>query len=328
MRNKVLKLLSVMLVFVIFSTFLTVGVGAASAGELELNVKFYNEEYIPGEKVTAYIYLTGAADEAALDAEGNYIGTYIGGLSTQISFDSSLEFVSGEFNSDFAINDTDKVVFSNTTYGNKNIVNILLNKDTPVTVRELYTTSKARQITDNTKIELAELTFSVPELNEGSVGLKFEEVSLNDGSLPYKTDIIDEETEPYTLDIQTERAETTIKNRKAVIRQEEPYYENDAIYSEPIVVVTNDNGGVLLAKLYNKNTGMQVAPVIIKQLKKGMNCFLYEYDDVKGTFGENSIVFEYDGANSIGDLEVQYYIWDSMLTMRSLTESVTANVEY
>ena len=314
MKNKVLKLLSVMLVFVIFTGMLTVGTFATSAGEFELKVRFSHDEYIPGETVTARIYLTGAADEAE---------KYIAGFSTQISFDSSLEFVKGEFSNYFTLGNNDKAYIDKTTYNDKNIVNILLVTETPVTVDTLREGSA--DVDDDDEIMLAKLTFSVPDPKEGTVGLKFEEVSLDDGSLPYMTDIYNEETDEYTLTIQSAKAETSIINRKAIIRYEEAYYDSDSnpdvVFSEPDVYVSDTNGGVLLAKLYDKNTGITVAPIVVKQLTSGINSFVYDDGDTDEEY--DSIKFEVNSDVNYKDLAVQYYIWDSMLTMKCLTETVT-----
>lgn len=314
MKNKVLKLLSVMLVFVIFTGMLTVGTFATSAGEFELKVRFSHDEYIPGETVTARIYLTGAADEAE---------KYIAGFSTQISFDSSLEFVKGEFSNYFTLGNNDKAYIDKTTYNGKNIVNILLVTETPVTVDTLREGSA--DVDDDDEIMLAKLTFSVPDPKEGTVGLKFEEVSLDDGSLPYMTDIYNEETDEYTLTIQSAKAETSIINRKAIIRYEEAYYDSDSnpdvVFAEPDVYVSDTNGGVLLAKLYDKNTGITVAPIVVKQLTSGINSFVYDDGDTDEEY--DSIKFEVNSDVNYKDLAVQYYIWDSMLTMKCLTETVT-----
>lgn len=303
MKNNILKSLSFLLCFLIIIT--TITVIAAPSNGLTLNIEFSQEKYIVGETATATIYLTGAKDEieSALT---------LGGIGTNLCFSDNLTFVPDGTVYNYAITnnkiDGDEVFVVHNEYYGKNIINVMITLKNGLLLSDLGVES---ELTDETKIYIASIEFTVGGSAGERIELKFEDDSLNDNSLPYETEIFDKDLNKYEYTIQNTPAAKDVVSGKAIVRDGEIYYSGDEFIAMPRVFVSKAEGAVLLAKLSYAD-GMPVAPIAIRNLSAGSNTF-------GGALSQEEISFNYTGSKE--NLKITYYIWDSLTGIRCISDS-------
>ena len=267
------------------------GVCAAESGEPDykvgLEIAFNHSEYVKGETATATIKLTGLTDEKAA-------GAALGAFETHIKFDNTkLEAEKFEFNDNLKLDSSDVSGFQ-VTDDNKDIIVAYFEKKSGVSLNSVI----------DDKLTIGTIQFKVLSgRTDNELKLNFEE----DG---YKTVVtksfIDKKTVEEYAYSEFKGAEARIVN--AILEPGTAKLENNTVKTEGLRVAASDNKGILIAQIYDKNTGLTKATKVIPDLSKASVSF-----DVS----------KIDKSN----LKVRYYLWDSFLGMKALAESKAAEVK-
>lgn len=267
------------------------GVCAAESGEPDykvgLEIAFNHSEYVKGETATATIKLTGLTDEKAA-------GAALGAFETHIKFDNTkLEAEKFEFNDNLKLDSSDVSGFQ-VTDDNKDIIVAYFEKKSGVSLNSVI----------DDKLTIGTIQFKV--LSGGTDN----ELKLNFEEDGYKTVVtksfIDKKTVEEYAYSEFKGAEARIVN--AILEPGTAKLENNTVKTEGLRVAASDNKGILIAQIYDKNTGLTKATKVIPDLSKASVSF-----DVS----------KIDKSN----LKVRYYLWDSFLGMKALAESKAAEVK-
>lgn len=319
MRKGVLRLLCTNLAVFVATSFFAAGIVSAdnSAGDLSLSIEFAETFYIAGETATANIYITDGAEEANED---------ISVVDLRINFDkSTMSFVedSGEFNSAFPqeVGQCTKQV--KLSPGETDVVSVMYIKDSNGSASPNAPTLTSlsgkyeEALADTDKIYVASLKFKINEsASAEKLKIKFRKYFTDtDTTNRYPGCIMNDNSERYTLNIDYDEVYTAdLSKRKARIKNYLGYeLDNEGfIKVGPEVFVNNDDGAVLIIKFYNTQTGVLVAPVVVKELNDGENKFS----------GDDAVNVEIFGNCSPYNLKIKYYVWDSTTAMRPLCDTV------
>lgn len=313
MKSKVLKLLCVMLVFVIFMGIMTV-VNADETtpdNSIQLVVRFDRDNYIKGDTANAYIYIEGLGDETTA-------GDILQGYQAYISYDSAKL----EFNEDDTYYCLDAEVQNAVAAAN------------PVTGESVIATYLYSEQGISLEDEVAawrgilyvmDLSFTVKADINTQIDVSFDTTT-------YEIEALTQNVEK-SYNVTSAAGDTAIVvPGEGIVEYFEPEYDTNNYdeakvwVEQPLVSVAREDGAVLIVKLYNNKTKRLEAPVIIKQLSSGFNNFTID----KGLLskpGWDKIEFTIGADAAPGNLEVHYYIWDSLVGMRSIGKSGVCNVK-
>ena len=267
------------------------GVYAADTpdNKVGLEITFDHNEYVKGETATATIKLTGLTDEKAA-------GAFLGAFETHIKFDDEnlqVENNGCSFDTKLNIGSNDVQGFQ-VTDNYKNIIVAYFEKKVSL-----------ESVTDDGKLTIGTIRFTVLNGGEGNkLELNFEE----DG---YKTVV----TKSF-ININKKAVEeynysgfkgATASVVGAVLEPGTANREGNKVTINGLRAAASDNKGVLIAQLYDEDTGLTKATQVVPDLSKTTVSF-----DVSKT----------DKAN----LKVRYYLWDSLSNMEALTGSKAVTV--
>lgn len=302
-----------MLVFVIFVGVMT----AVNADEtipdnsIQLVVRFDRESYIKGDTANAYIYIVGLGDETTA-------GDILQGYQAYISYDSAKL----EFNEDdtYYCLDTDvkNAVATTNPVTEESVIATYLYSEQGISLEDEVAAWRGI-------LYVMDLSFTVKADINTQIDVSFDTTT-------YEIEALTQNVEKsYTVTSATGDTAIVVPG-EGIVEYFKPEYDSNNYdeakvwVEQPVVSVVREDGAVLIVKLYNNETKRLEAPVIIKQLNSGFNKFTVEksllskpgWDKIEFTIGVDVDPY---------DLEVHYYIWDSLLGMRSIGKSGVCKVE-
>ena len=305
MKKVVLKLLSMMLVYVMFIVILSSGVYAVSSSNdsFTLNIDFDNHEYITNSKFYAELYLTDIADEVASGAK-------LGALNVHFSYDASVMVYIDYSLYVEELYDADIFEVTSVEISGKNVINLMFVFDEAITFEDIARNTTGAEIDDDRKIYLVDFKFKVIGEPGDNLSVSFEDVSLGENHLPYSASAIDENTDPYEILLNNSQSSSDVISGTALVKYGELHYGPRNIRAFPEVEVL-DTSAVLIVKLIDASNKMLLDAPKVFQLKNGKN-FLDDFIE----FECNDMWLTYDD-----NIEVQYYVWDSMLSCKCLNKT-------
>ncbi len=264
------------------------GVYAADTpdNKVGLEIKFDYDKYVVGETAEATIKLTGLTDEKAAKYS-------LSAFQTQLEFNTDeLEAVSMDFSEPLKSKIGTAEKYFNVTSKHSNIIAVLYAVDDGIALDDT--------IAPNGEITIGTINFKIKKTS-GDISVGFETTS-------YKTEIIrpfEDSPEGYLLNC-SRYANGSAKVVGAVLEPGKAVLDDSKVKAEGLRAVTPGNKGVLIAQLYDSDTKLTKATQIVDDLSKS---YTISFDVSNITIGAK--------------LEVRYYLWDSFLGMRALTEGRT-----
>lgn len=265
------------------------GVYAADTpdNKVGLEIKFDYDKYVVGETAEATIKLTGLNDEKAA-------GAFLGAFETHIKFDDKklqVENNGCSFDTKLNIGSNDVQGFQ-VTDNYKNIIVAYFEKKVSL-----------ESVTDDGKLTIGTIRFTVLNGGEGNkLELNFEEDGYK--TVVTKSFINKKAVEEYNYS-GFEGATASVVG--AVLEPGMANREGNKVTINGLRAAASDNKGVLIAQLYDGDTGLTKATQVVLDLSKTTVSF-----DVSKTDKTN--------------LKVRYYLWDSLSDMKALTESEAVTV--
>lgn len=262
------------------------GVYAADTpdNKVGLEIKFDYDKYVVGETAEATIKLTGLTDEKAAKYS-------LSAFQTQLEFNTDeLEAVSMDFSEPLKSKIGTAEKYFNVTSKHSDIIAVLYAVDDGIALDDT--------IAPNGEITIGTINFKIKKTS-GDISVGFETTS-------YKTEIIrpfEDSPEGYLLNC-SRYANGSAKVVGAVLEPGKAVLDDSKVKAEGLRAVTPGNKGVLIAQLYDSDTKLTKATQIVDDLSKS---YTISFDVSNITIGAK--------------LEVRYYLWDSFLGMRALTES-------
>ncbi len=266
----------------------SLGVYAADTpdNKVGLEIKFDYDKYVVGETAEATIKLTGLNDEKAAKYS-------LSAFQTQLEFNTDeLEAVSMDFSEPLKSKIGTAEKYFNVTSKHSDIIAVLYAVDDGIALDDT--------IAPNGEITIGTINFEIKKTS-GDISVGFETTS-------YKTEIIrpfEDSPEGYLLNC-SRYANGSAKVVGAVLEPGKAVLDDSKVKAEGLRAVTPGNKGVLIAQLYDPDTKLTKATQIVDDLSKS---YTISFDVSNITIGAK--------------LEVRYYLWDSFLGMRALTEGRT-----
>ncbi|MBD9010080.1 MAG: hypothetical protein EGR16_07090 [Clostridiales bacterium] len=266
----------------------SLGVYAADTpdNKVGLEIKFDYDKYVVGETAEATIKLTGLNDEKAAKYS-------LSAFQTQLEFNTDeLEAVSMDFSEPLKSKIGTAEKYFNVTSKHSDIIAVLYAVDDGIALDDT--------IAPNGEITIGTINFEIKKTS-GDISIGFETTS-------YKTEIIrpfEDSPEGYLLNC-NRYANGSAKVVGAVLEPGKAVLDDSKVKAEGLRAVTPGNKGVLIAQLYDPDTKLTKATQIVDDLSKS---YTISFDVSNITIGAK--------------LEVRYYLWDSFLGMRALTEGRT-----
>lgn len=266
----------------------SLGVYAADTpdNKVGLEIKFDYDKYVVGETAEATIKLTGLNDEKAAEYS-------LSAFQTQLEFNTDeLEAVSMDFSEPLKSKIGTAEKYFNVTSKHSDIIAVLYAVDDGIALDDT--------IAPNGEITIGTINFEIKKTS-GDISVGFETTS-------YKTEIIrpfEDSPEGYLLNC-SRYANGSAKVVGAVLEPGKAVLDDSKVKAEGLRAVTPGNKGVLIAQLYDPDTKLTKATQIVDDLSKS---YTISFDVSNITIGAK--------------LEVRYYLWDSFLGMRALTEGRT-----
>lgn len=266
----------------------SLGVYAADTpdNKVGLEIKFDYDKYVVGETAEATIKLTGLNDEKAAKYS-------LSAFQTQLEFNTDeLEAVSMDFSEPLKSKIGTAEKYFNVTSKHSDIIAVLYAVDDGIALDDT--------IAPNGEITIGTINFEIKKTS-GDISVGFETTS-------YKTEIIrpfEDSPEGYLLNC-NRYANGSAKVVCAVLEPGKAVLDDSKVKAEGLRAVTPGNKGVLIAQLYDPDTKLTKATQIVDDLSKS---YTISFDVSNITIGAK--------------LEVRYYLWDSFLGMRALTEGRT-----
>ncbi len=266
----------------------SLGVYAADTpdNKVGLEIKFDYDKYVVGETAEATIKLTGLNDEKAAKYS-------LSAFQTQLEFNTDeLEAVSMDFSEPLKSKIGTAEKYFNVTSKHSDIIAVLYAVDDGIALDDT--------IAPNGEITIGTINFEIKKTS-GDISVGFETTS-------YKTEIIrpfEDSPEGYLLNC-NRYANGSAKVVGAVLEPGKAVLDDSKVKAEGLRAVTPGNKGVLIAQLYDPDTKLTKATQIVDDLSKS---YTISFDVSNITIGAK--------------LEVRYYLWDSFLGMRALTEGRT-----
>lgn len=264
------------------------GVYAADTpdNKVGLEIKFDYDKYVVGETAEATIKLTGLNDEKAAKYS-------LSAFQTQLEFNTDeLEAVSMDFSEPLKSKIGTAEKYFNVTSKHSDIIAVLYAVDDGIALDDT--------IAPNGEITIGTINFEIKKTS-GDISVGFETTS-------YKTEIIrpfEDSPEGYLLNC-SRYANGSAKVVGAVLEPGKAVLDDSKVKAEGLRAVTPGNKGVLIAQLYDPDTKLTKATQIVDDLSKSY-----------------TISFDVSNITVGAKLEVRYYLWDSFLGMRALTEGRT-----
>lgn len=251
-----------------------------------LEIKFDYDKYVVGETAEATIKLTGLNDEKAAKYS-------LSAFQTQLEFNTDeLEAVSMDFSEPLKSKIGTAEKYFNVTSKHSDIIAVLYAVDDGIALDDT--------IAPNGEITIGTINFEIKKTS-GDISVGFETTS-------YKTEIIrpfEDSPEGYLLNC-SRYANGSAKVVGAVLEPGKAVLDDSKVKAEGLRAVTPGNKGVLIAQLYDPDTKLTKATQIVDDLSKSY-----------------TISFDVSNITVGAKLEVRYYLWDSFLGMRALTEGRT-----
>lgn len=266
----------------------SLGVYAADTpdNKVGLEIKFDYDKYVVGETAEATIKLTGLNDEKAAKYS-------LSAFQTQLEFNTDeLEAVSMDFSEPLKSKIGTAEKYFNVTSKHSDIIAVLYAVDDGIALDDT--------IAPNGEITIGTINFEIKKTS-GDISVGFETTS-------YKTEIIrpfEDSPEGYLLNC-SRYANGSAKVVGAVLEPGKAVLDDSKVKAEGLRAVTPGNKGVLIAQLYDLDTKLTKATQIVDDLSKSY-----------------TISFDVSNITVGAKLEVRYYLWDSFLGMRALTEGRT-----
>ena len=300
MRTKILNVLCILLC--VMAIFGYCGVFAQCDNNVGLELVFDKDFYVPGDIAEVDVSLTGLSDEVA---DGKMIGLF----EAHINFDptemtfldiDNYEYESqSEWHVDF--DDVRDTTVFQITENYDDIIVLAFDKETSF------------NLTCNAEGELAIATirFVVNDCEDGKLTVAFSDVE-DYPSVVAVSEINDVPLGEYNC-TNGDAAEAKVKD--FLLDNATAYINEDGSITADVEAGSVDGGAYLIAKLYDANTGLIVAPVKMVEFEGRVNI-------------EDEVVFE--NIPTDGTYNVDFFLWDSGVNgpmwYKPLAQKVTAEV--
>ena len=282
MKQKIaVMLIMIMTVTMIFSSF-----AYAADDSVGIKVEFDKTAYVKGETATATLTLTGLSDEK--DA-----GLKLGAFETHLKFDTNqLSYLSE--NSGFAdglfktasSQDLTKEFQVTTDY---NDIIVIAFADKPGLSLDGVDT--------NGNLKIGTVKFTINDKVSDKIEIGFEESEKT-----YVTELVQPDLSSK-FDITVPQEDSTADIKNVIAETASAKFETDKVTASIDIRLSNGQGAILIAQLYDKATGLTKGTVVKPNLS-GVNSI----NDI--TFG---------GVADKTNLVVKYYLWESFANMKALT---------
>ena len=282
MKQKIaVMLIMIMTVTMIFSSF-----AYAADNSVGIKVEFDKKAYVKGETAAATLTLTSLSDEKEA-------GLKLGAFETHLKFDTTkLTYKSGEFDASLfgGIADAELTkVFQMTTDHNDIIVIAFEDNKSGISLDN---------VDANGNLKIGTVTFDIVANTGDNIAIGFDETS-------YITELANKDIERIAITVPQEDSTADIKN--VIAENASAKFETDKVTASIDIRLSNGQGAILIAQLYDKATGLTKGTVVKPNLTASANI-----NDITNDITFNNIS---DKAN----LTVKYYLWESFANMKALT---------
>lgn len=286
MKQKIaVMLIMIMMATIMFSSFAY----AEADNKVGIKIEFDKKSYVKGETAVATLTLTGLSDEK--DA-----GLKLGAFETHLKFDTTkLTYESGEFDASLfgGIADAELTkVFQMTTDHNNIIV---------IAFEEQKNGISLDGVDTNGNLKIGTVTFTIIK---DTVSDKIDkiEIGFQESADTYVTELVQPDLSSR-FDITVPQEDSTADIKNVIAENASATFANNTVKGSINIRLSNGQGAILIAQLYDKATGLTKGTVVNPNLTASTTI--------------NEITF-----NNISDktnLTVKYYLWESFANMKALT---------
>lgn len=299
--KKSFKLIGIILCLIFLLTQTTVLTFAAD-DIIGVIVEFDADNYVVGDLVLAKVYLTGVADDVAngtmdISAFEIHLSYNKDELIPHMDSTKYADFGYGKFNDRFGIIKTDATMIEPTAISG--ISTGIFEKLDGIDITE-------DMLDESDRLFVMEMEFEVGKATDGEASIN---IAQNYETVVMKKIVTDNIAEKYEI---TDYVGDAI-NVETGISGIDGTYSDGEITANVKVGTTNDRV-VLIAGLYEKDGKMPMAAIQVPTLTT-LRDGLYTAE----------VSFDYVG--NISNLEIRYFVWDSFLTIKSVTETYIGTVK-
>lgn len=299
--KKGVKLILLTMLFAAFVGLFSVHINAEADFKVKYELKFDKNTYKSGDTAVLDIILTDTDDEAQVD------GFKLGSFQTSVLIDSSkLTYIDGSI---------DKGITDSCEYATAEVRAASVKDSSDQIIVTAFSSLQGAPFKQGGGV-IASLRFEVKAKAGEKISASFEtEKHDNVAMLPYDGKL----TVDYNGTKRDKVFNCTFANAEANVRDyivENPVAKADgtAVTGGVTIRKPENKPAVLLAALYNTETQLPAADVIIKPVTAA--------DTV---FGSEDIKFE--NIKNTQNLEIRYFLWEDTVSMRCLSEKLTAAVQ-
>lgn len=282
----------------------------AADNSVGIKIEFDKDKYVTGDTATATLTLTGLGDEKT-------DGLSIGAFETHLKFNASstenkLEYVSegSGFSSSLKTKlesdstATSGVVFDVATMAeNKNIFVISFDSQKGISLSDTVDASG--------NLVIGTIKFKVNAEKGSTIGVSIESDDSNESN-NYKNVVTkpfgtEDNGEEYKCDV-FEEGVASAQVVNALMENPTAAYNNNKVSGTVSVKLSESKSGYLLAVLRDKTSGL---------VKKS---------EIKTATATDTYNVSFDGITNNSDLRIDYYLWESLFSMKAIAENISAEV--
>lgn len=283
MKHKIaVMLIMIMTVTMIFSSFAY----AEADNKVGIKIEFDKKAYVKGETAAATLTLTGLSDEKEA-------GLKLGAFETHLKFDTNqLSYLSE--NSGFADGLFKAVASQDLTKE----FQVTTDYNDIIVIAFAYKQGLSLDGVDtNGNLKIGTVTFTIKDTDSDKIEIGFQESADT-----YVTELVQPDLSSR-FDITVPHKDSTADIKNVIAENASAKFETDKVTASIDIRLSNGQGAILIAQLYDKATGLTKGTVVKPNLTALENI--------------NDITF-----NNISDktnLTVKYYLWESFANMKALT---------
>lgn len=278
------------------------GVSAQADNNVGLEVIFNEDIYVPGDIAEVTLNLTGLSDEVAANK-------LLGLFEVHIDFDPSEMIFIGTDDYEFDYQSEWLVDLSGTN--DTNVFQVTDNYDDVIVLAFDKATSLNLTCDADGKLAIAKIRFMVTGCEDGKLTVGFSDEE-DYPSVVAVSEVNDTPLGEYSC-TNGEAAEADVKD--FLVAETTAYINESGSVTADVEAGSADGGAYLIAKLYDAETGLIVAPVKMVLFEGRVNI-------------EDEVVFE--NIPTDGTYNVDLYLWDSgvdgLMWYKPLAQKVTATV--
>lgn len=294
MKQKIaVMLIMIMTATIMFSSFAY----AEADNKVGIKIEFDKKAYVKGETAAATLTLTGLSDEK--DA-----GRQLGAFETHLKFDKTkLTYKASVFETDlFSGTKSDKLTKEfQPTKDYANVILVAFAYESGISLNSVDTNG-------NLKIGTVKFTINDFTIND-NVSDKIK-IGFDESADTYVTELVQPDLSKR-FDITVPQEDSTADIKNVIAENASAKFETDKVTASIDIRLSNRQGAILIAQLYDKATGLTKGTVVKPKLTGSANI--------------NDITF-----NNISDktnLTVKYYLWESFANMKALTTIQPTDVQ-